>query len=87
MIRRYNMSRSDNAPVGSRCMMPCKEGDGSFFVYTGFLVTSAVVTPVGVPAGTTLVVDPSSFSKDGFRVIYEGVPSDVKMVEFYFVAQ
>jgi len=87
MIRRYDMTRSDNAPVGASCMMPCHQGNGSFVVYTGFMVSSAIVTPVNVPDGCRLFVDVSSFGKDNFRVFYENIPKGVKSVEFYFVAQ
>jgi len=87
MIRRYDMTRSDNAPLGSRCMMPCKEGDGSFMVYVGFLVSSAMVTPVRVPDGCRLFIDESSFGDTSFRIIYENVPKGVQALEFSFVAQ
>lgn len=87
MIRRYDMSRSDNAPLGSRCMMPCTEGNGHFNVYAGFNVSSVSITPIGIPSSVRMFVDDSSLGDVSFRVIYENVPKGMNSVEFYFVAQ
>lgn len=43
MIRRYNLRRSDNYPFTGRMSWTCT-GDGTIFVNTGFVVTSAAIT-------------------------------------------
>jgi len=83
MIKRYDMTRSDNFPVNTMGQMSCS-GSGRFFVYTGFPVSSAILTPVSLPEGASLYVDFSSFGKDGFDVIYENVPEEAGGVEYSY---
>ena len=87
MIRRYDMTRSDNAPVNSRCMMPVSKGSGHFWVHTSMNVRAVTISPVSIPEGSMLEVDHSSIGGKGFRVFYSNIPDDGMFVEFSFVMQ
>jgi len=86
MIRRYDMSRSDNAPFTGKITYPCESGAGRIFVYTGFAVSSAIVAPVGLPSGARLFVDTSFGKESGFDVTYENMPIGSSRIEFSFQA-
>jgi len=87
MIRRYDMSRSDNITFSGRIAFPCIDKPaGRFFVYTGFPVSSAIVTPVNLPEGVRLFVDTSFSKENGFEVMYDNVPEDVGGLEIMFQA-
>jgi len=86
MIRRYDMTRSDNAPVANRCMMPVSGKSGSFVVYAGVKVCSVVITPIRIPEGGVIMVDNSSLGRDNtFRIMYDNMPDRRSFVEFSFV--
>lgn len=81
MIRRYDMSRSDNFLVCATIEFMCFYESGKFFVYTGFKVKSVIVSVVSSSPGTEIEVDHSSFDSDGFYVLYRKavVPSVIKL--------
>jgi hypothetical protein len=87
MIRRYDMSRSDNAPVSNRCMMPIEGPSGNFFVYTGITACNVVITPIRVPNGGIIMVDQGTLGGNGFTVNYEDMPDGRSYVEFFFMVQ
>jgi hypothetical protein len=88
MIRRYDMTRSDNAPVTNRCMMPVRGKSGSFVVYTPIKACTVVISPIRIPEGGSIMLDNSSLGKDNtFRVIYDNMPGKRNFVEFSFVVQ
>ena len=80
------MQRSDNFPICATLEMMCQDVSGKFFIYTGFPVKSAMVSPVNVPVGSELMVDSSFGQDDGFYVIYNGVPVN-SIIKFSYIAQ
>ena len=76
MIRRYDMSRSDNFPVCGTMETVCIKTDGEFFVYTGFPVKSAIVIPITIPQGAEIYPSDNFCHKDGFGVIFRNVPEN-----------
>ncbi len=81
------MSRSDNAPVGSMCMMPTNGPDGTFSVYVGVKVCNVILSPIRVPTGGIIMVDQNSLGENSFIVIYENMPEHRDFVEFSFTVQ
>lgn len=85
MIRRYDMTRSDNFPFAGKMRYPCS-GDGEFYVYAAFPVQTALVTPIGLPGAAKLYANGRT-DKTGFWVSYSDVPEELGYVEFSFIAQ
>jgi hypothetical protein len=79
------MSRSDNFPVTGNLVYPCS-GSGEVRVWLGFRPKSVVVTPVEVPQGARLFVDPERQEADGFVVQYEGVTDPPGYINFSYMA-
>jgi hypothetical protein len=50
MIRRYDLTRSDNLPYTGRMTHQC-QGNGDVFINTGFKVASSIVTWAGIISG------------------------------------
>jgi len=86
MIRRYNMERSDNFPVCATVEFLCLKESGRFFIFTGFKVRSAIISPVSLPAGSSVEIDNSFNEKDGFYVSYTDVPL-MSVIKFSYQAQ
>lgn len=80
------MQRSDNFPVCSTIEILCSESSGKFFIYTGFPVKSAIVSPVKMPLNSEIEIDSAFDQKDGFYVIYNNVPID-SVIKFSYQAQ
>ena len=87
MRRRYDMTRSDNAPVSNRCLMPITGPEGKFTVYVGMKVCSVILIPISIPDGGAIMVDQSRMGGVEFDVIYERMPEGRSFVEFAFTVQ
>ena len=85
MIRRYDMTRSDNFPVVGNLRYPC-QGNGEIKVWLGFRPQSVVVVPVDVPVGARVYSDPERREANGFVVQYENVPEQPGFIEFTYTA-
>jgi len=79
------MRRSDNFPFVGTLLYPCS-GDGEFYVFVGFPVQSATVTPAGLPEGAQLVASGKTDDK-GFWITHKGIPESPGYAEFTFTAQ
>ncbi len=86
MIRRFNLSRSDNFPVCSIIETILTEVNGSIFIYTGFEVKSVVVTKIKGSPDVELFCDPKDVNSDGFNVFYKNAKVD-EIVKFSYQAQ
>jgi len=92
MIRRYDLTRSDNYFESSKISYVCS-GSGSISVVTGFPVTTARVSfatlPIdsATPPFTTPRIYVDSYTDDGFIVNYEDIPVDPGYIEFEYSCQ
>ena len=80
------MQRSDNFPLCATIETMCSGESGSFFVFTGFPVKSAMLTSIRIPDGAELVVDMEFTHVDGFRVFFSNMPDGDTAVKFTYQA-
>jgi len=80
------MQRSDNFPICATLEFLCSDSSGRFFIWTGFPVKSAIVSPVKMPPDSEIEVDSSFDQKDGFYVIYNNVPIN-SVIKFSYQTQ
>lgn len=100
MIRRYDLTRSDNVPYSGKIAYVCS-GAGTFKVYTGFQVSSAMVSFAAIPISYsdmsssssedyTDIMPPKvyvySYEDDGFIIAYENIPDDLGYIEVNYTA-
>lgn len=92
MIRRYDLTRSDNYVETGKVSYVCS-GSGNLTVVTGFPVTSARVSFATLPIDstnppfTTPRIYVASYTGDGFVVDYENIPVDPGYIEFEYSCQ
>ena len=80
------MQRSDNFAVCAIVERLCIGDNGKLFVYTGFPVKSAIVTPIRVPDGAEIMVDTTFEEENGFYVLYSNMPEASAIVKFSYQA-
>lgn len=85
MIRRYDMSRSDNFPVCSIMEYLCEEESGKIFIYTGFPVKSAILSVIKTPQNSEIFIDINFYQKDGFYIFYNNIPKNT-VIKFSYQA-
>ena len=92
MIRRYDLTRSDNYFESGKVSLICS-GSGSYPVTTLFPVTTARVSFSTLPidSATPPFAMPriyvNSYTDDGFIVNYEDIPVDPGYIEFEYSCQ
>jgi len=87
MIRRYDMSKSDNFPICSIIEQICLDSNGKIFIRTNHPISSAVVSPISVPNEGQIFADLNfKQRKDGFYIIYNNIPIG-SIIKFSYQAQ
>ena len=83
MIKRYDLTKSDNYILSEKELVSISALSGTFDITTGFPVKTAMVTFATLPTTGRMYV--SAYLDDGFSVAYEDLPIGSTSIEINYI--